>query len=98
MRCTTTTQHQFSIQKEGIFENTPTVRREINQCLPPLLQMVGDSQEMFNLITSFLKQEFISSGNRAYCILRTDLIMYAHDTQQFKVPHSNPLIFKDYGT
>ena len=58
----------------------PKVRRQ-SSILHELVEMVGNSQALYNTLLQFLRTLFLRTQTSHYCTLRADIVMCLHDSE-----------------
>ena len=58
----------------------PKVRRQ-SSILHALVEMVGNSQSLYNTLLQFLRTLFLRTQTSHYCTLRADIVMCLHDSE-----------------
>lgn len=54
-------------------------RRANNHVIKKLVDMVGTSLKLYNLLMHFLRTMFVKTNDPTYCTLRTEILMGLHD-------------------
>jgi hypothetical protein len=73
-------------------ETTPAPAERRRQCVPlqRLLELVGDSSDLYKLLLATARTLFTSTKNDRFCALRADALMAMHDSQKSTVYESDP--------
>jgi len=63
----------------SFLSQTPKVRRQ-SPILHKLVEMVGNSQDLYATLLQFLRTLYLRTNTSHYCTLRADIVMCLHDT------------------
>lgn len=77
--CFTLGGHGGDEGKTSFLSFLPKVRRQ-SSILCELVEMVGNSQALYNTLLQFLRTLFLRTQTSHYCTLRADMVMCLHDT------------------
>lgn len=72
------------------FFNIPPRQRRQNPVIQELVQMIGFSIELYNLVLQFLRTLFLRTKQEHYCSLRAELLMAFHDADVKEVRQVDP--------
>ncbi len=68
----------------------PVRRREANAVLQELVQLVGKSVALYNMLLHFFRTLFVSTRNTGFCALRAELLMALHDAGVSEIYNLDP--------
>lgn len=78
-----------NIKVKHFFSIPPRQRRQ-KQVVKQLVEMIGNSVELYNLVLQFLRTLFLRTKEEHYCSLRDELLMAFHDADIKEIRQVDP--------